>query len=332
MLFIHPIDKIRELAQQQIGGSAKYTFSGLVSASRKMKHTIALAKRSIKSNSPIFITGEEGVGKSDLAMAIHNESDYKEGPFIVLNCRGLGSEQAQREILGYDDDGNGGLPSKFELAHNGSLYLEKIEHLEPELQGALLKLLKTGLVSRSNSQRLIPVRFQLITSTTSDINEYVANRSFGRQLYYEISSNELNIPPLRKRKEDIEYTVMNIVSNYERRHNVAISVEKKVMDALSNYYWSGNNSELKNRMERILLNRSSNFICAEDIPEEIKLNCLDNNSKKNTSVMSLEEVEKKAILQAWRTYDGKMQAMATALKIGRTTLWRKIQKYGLKEE
>ncbi|MCY9871568.1 dihydroxyacetone kinase operon transcriptional regulator DhaR [Vibrio barjaei] len=332
LLFIHPIDKIRELAQQQIGGSAKYTFANLNAQSKGMKHVITVAKRAIKSKAPILITGEEGVGKSDLAMAIHNESDFKDGPFISINCRSLTSEAMIREMLGYDDEDSHGLPSKFELAHNGSLYLEKIEYLSPELQTVILKLLKTGLVSRSDSQRLIPVAFQLITSTTSDISEYVAQRSFGRQLYYEISSNELNIPPLRKRKEDIEQLVMMIITNYEKRHNVAVSIERTVMEALVQFSWQGNNSELKSRMERILLNRSSNMISLADIPEEIKHNSNDAMGKSGKQILTLEEVEKKAIIQAWNMFDGKMQDMAKALNIGRTTLWRKIQKYGLDDQ
>lgn len=329
LMFIHPIDKIRELAQQQIGGSAKYTFATLPAVSRKMKHIITVAKRATKSKAPILITGEEGVGKSDLAMAVHNESDYKNGPFITLNCRSINTDQMVRDTLGYDE--GQGLPSKFELAHNGTLYLEKVEYLSAELQSVILKLLKTGLISRSDSQRLIPVNIQLITSSCADISIYVAQRSFGRQLYYEISSNELNIPPLRKRKEDIEHMMFKIINNYEKRHNVVIAMEKVVIDALMNFAWLGNNSELRNRMERILLNRSSNLIKLEDLPEEIRHNLADSSQLENQVILSLEEVEKKAIIQAWSLCDGKVQDMAKALKISRTTLWRKMNKYNLSE-
>lgn len=328
LLFLHPIDKIRELAQQQIGGSARYTFSTLPVISRKMKHVITVAKRAIKSKSPILITGEEGVGKATLAMAIHNESTYKEGPFITLNCRSINTEQLIIETLGYDE--GQGMPSKFELAHGGTLFLEKVEYLSPDLQAVLLKLLKTGLVSRSDSLRLIPVDFQLITSTASEISEYVTQRSFGRQLYYEISSNELHIPPLRKRKEDIEFLVQQLISHYERRHNVTISIEPVALEALMNFRWSGNNSELRNRTERMLLNRSSNLIKLNDIPEDIKLN--SRHTAENTPVITLEEAERRAIVQAWNQCDGKMHDMAKALQIGRTTLWRKINKFGLQEQ
>ncbi len=326
LLFIHPIDKIRELAQQQVGGNAKYTFDSLPFVSRKMKHVMTVGHRAIKSRSPILITGEEGVGKTELAMAIHNESDYRDGPFITLNGRSANPEQLLRDTLGFDE-GQGQL-SKFELAHNGTLYVEKIEYLCPELQAAILKLLKTGLISRCDSQRLIPVKFQLITSTAANINEYVAQGSFGRQLYYEMSANELHIPPLRKRKEDVEHMIMKLISSYEKRHNVAIALEKVVMDVLLNFHWNGNNSQLRNLIERILLNRSANLIKLEDLPEEIK-NYANQNATNQSPILTLEELEKQAIVQAWNVFDGHMQEMAKALNIGRTTLWRKIQKYEL---
>ncbi len=190
----------------------------------------------------------------------------------------------------------------------------------------MLKLLKTGLVSRSDSLRLIPVDFQLITSTTAEISEYVTQRSFGRQLYYELSSNELPILPLRKRREDIEHLVQQLISHYERRHNVTLSIEQMALEALMNFRWPGNNSELRNRIERILLNRGSNLIKLSDIPEDIKLNA--HHRTANIPVLTLEEAEKRAIVQAWNQYHGKMNEMAKALQIGRTTLCEKSKNLG----
>ncbi|GAB2648337.1 dihydroxyacetone kinase operon transcriptional regulator DhaR [Vibrio panuliri] len=327
LLFVHPIDKIRELAQQQLGGSARYTFDTLPAESRKMKHVISVAKRATKSKSPILITGEEGVGKTDLAMAIHNESENKSGPFIILNCRAINTEQLIQQTLGYDE--GRGLPSKFELAHNGTLYLEKIEYLCPELQAVLLKVLKTGLINRSDSQRLIPVKFQLITSTSADMNEYVTQQVFGRQLFYEISANELHIPPLRRRPEDVELMIKALLVSYEKRHNISLTLEKKALETLVNFAWLGNNSELRNKIEKLLLNRNGNLIRLDDIPSDIINGQNRLSADQQGQLLNLEEVEKRAILQAWEVYDGKMQDMAKALNIGRTTLWRKIQKFGL---
>ena len=132
------------------------------------------------------------------------------------------------------------------------------------------------------------------------------------------------------RREDIEHLVQQLISHYERRHNVTLSIEQMALEALMNFRWPGNNSELRNRIERILLNRGSNLIKLSDIPEDIKLNA--HHRTANIPVLTLEEAEKRAIVQAWNQYHGKMNEMAKALQIGRTTLWRKIKKFGLHEQ
>jgi transcriptional activator for dhaKLM operon len=323
LLFVHPIDKIRKLAQQQAGNNAKFTFATLPGISRKIKHLVTVAKRCIKSKAPMLISGEDGVGKTDLAMAIHNESGFVDGPFITLNCRSLNSGH---EGLDEQQEGDA-LAAKFELAQNGTLFLENVEYLTQTQQSILLKSLKTELFDCPSKQRVIPVKFQCIASTTSDLSKYVARNSFGRQLYYQISANELYIPPLRERQEDIEHLILKLVNSYERRHNVAVSIEKDAMDALVNYDWLANNSELKSRVEKVLLNRSSNLIGLSDIPDDLKARSLSPHPL--AGLQSLEEAEKQAIVQAWNHFEGKMHLMAKSLGIGRTTLWRKIQKYGL---
>ncbi|MDB1125473.1 dihydroxyacetone kinase operon transcriptional regulator DhaR [Vibrio algarum] len=328
LLFIHPVDKFHELALQQSASPATYTFANLMYASRKMKHVMRVAGRAIKTRAPILITGEEGVGKSDLAMAIHNESEYRDGPFISLNCRSTNPYQLLRDVLGHDE--GEGHPSKFELAQNGTLYIENIELLGTELQATLLKLLKTGLFNRSNSERPIKVKFQLITGTSANIAEGVEQGSFARILYYDLSANELHIPPLRTRPEDIEHMVTKLVSIYEQRHKITIEIEREVMTTLCNYRWFGNNSQLRNIVERFLLNRSSNRIELDDLPDEVKLQA-HQELNSAASVMTLEELEKQAIIQSWKVFDGRLQEMAKALNIGRTTLWRKVKKYDLED-
>lgn len=328
LLFLHPVDHFNELAQQRVVNNTKYTFDRLPFVSKQMKHLIKVTRRAIKTQAPILITGEEGVGKTELAMAIHNESEYQIGPFITLNCRSTNPYQLLRDALGFDE-GEGRL-SKFELAQNGTLYVENIENLSTELQAAILKLLKTGLISRSDSQRLITVKFQLITSTTANIREHISQGSFSRHLYYELSANELHVPPIRKRKEDIEHIILKLIRNHEKRHGVTIDLDKGVLDMMLNFHWLGNNSELRNLIERILLNRQSNLIKLEDIPDEIRLYS-PQEPIKTASIITLEEVEKQAIIEAWKVFDGRMQEMAKALDIGRTTLWRKVKKYNLIE-
>lgn len=322
-LLIHPIDKIRELAQQQIGIHARHTFNTLRMPSKKMRQVLTVGKRAIASNRPILITGEEGVGKSDLAMAIHNQSDYRHGPFITINCRAIDPKTMRIDVLGNEDK-----PSKFELAHGGTLFLEKLEFLCPTLQAVLLKMLKTGLVCRHNSNRQIPVKFQLITSSHSDMEKHVSTQTFSKQLYYEIATNVLYIPPLRVRKEDIQYKIEQTIDEYNQRHHTQIVCHDDAMQALLHYAWPGNNAELRNRIEQILLHRETALITLANIPPTLLVSDPQTEPIAFT-VPTLADMEKQAIIHAWHKFDGKMCEMAKALDIGRTTLWRKIIKYEL---
>ncbi|UJF18434.1 sigma 54-interacting transcriptional regulator [Vibrio sp. SS-MA-C1-2] len=326
LMFIHPMEKIRQLAQRQIGNSANFTFDNIVSQSKSIKRIITIAKRSVKTGLPIFINGEEGVGKLDFTMAIHNESPFKSGPFIIVNCKNYDPEVLIENILGSDE--SHGSTSKLELAHTGTLYLENIEFISQELQIALLNYLKTGLISRRNSKRLIPVKLNLITSTTIDLYSYVEKGIFGRQLYYELTSNDIEILPLRERREDIQYLVDNHINEYNRKHNTSIHIDYHAMESLKGFTWYGNSSELKNKVEKLLLNRKEDIITMKDIPQELSDN-IEDNANFSKKIQSLEEIEKDAIKHAWEVFDGKINEISNALNVSRTTLWRKIKKYNI---
>ncbi|NDO79639.1 PTS-dependent dihydroxyacetone kinase operon transcriptional regulator DhaR [Citrobacter sp. NCU1] len=325
LLFLHPLDKIRKIAWQQLSSNANFTFDSLHAISKNMKYVVMGARRALKTASPILIYGEEGVGKLSLAMAVHNESNYSDGPFISINCQMLSSENMVQELLGSDE---GPIPSRFELAHNGTLYLEKIEYLSAELQSALLKVLKTGLVMRSQSQRLIPVKFRLVACSGSSLKDYVQRGAFSRQLFYEISINEIDIPPLHKRKEDLSAMINDALEKYSARVGKKLSISPRASTVLHEYCWPGNISEFKNRMEKILLNCNQVIVQLGDIPAEMRM-VPQTKGEDGAKLLSLEEVEIQTIENACKACDWNLSKVATVLKIGRTTLWRKIKTYNL---
>jgi len=325
LLFLHPLDKIRKIAQQQISTNANFTFDSLHVISKGMKQVLNVARRAIKTASPILINGEDGVGKLTMAMAIHNESEQRDGPFISVDCQMLSPENMLHELLGSDA---GPVPSKFELAQNGTLYLDKVEYLSCEIQSVLLKVLKTGLVMRSDSHRLIPVRFRLVTCAGSSLRDYVQQGAFSRQLYYEISMNEIEIPPLRKRREDLEYMINEILEKYRDRTGKALVISPEANTVFLEYFWPGNISEFKNRMEKIFMGCGKMMLELEDIPLDIRQN--NNCSEGDVShLVSLAEVEMQAIEHVCRVCDWNLSKAAEVLKIGRTTLWRKLKSYNL---
>ncbi|WCE31727.1 dihydroxyacetone kinase operon transcriptional regulator DhaR [Vibrio sp. SCSIO 43137] len=331
LLFIHPLETIRRLAQRQLGANADLSFDSLVAHSKKMKQVITLAKRAAKVKDPVLLRGESGVGKGQIAMALHNYSQNSEGPFLTVNCKSIAPENMLRTLFGTDE--GEGAASKFELANGGTLYLEQVEYLSEEAQSALLQMLKTNILVRDSSSRMIPVNFQLITSTNVDLEQYVSKHNFRRQLYYAIGAIELMIPPLRQRKEDIPAYVDRQIKRMKKRFNVDIVMSEPALEALCGYSWPGNIAELQNKVEKIVLNRRRNLIDIDDLPSQL----LSSKSGQEevywgASIQSLEELERKAIKEAWEVFDGRINDIAAALKIGRTTLWRKLKKYEINKD
>lgn len=326
LLFLHQKGKEYESIKPQIVSNAGADFGHLQHFSKKIKHLIKTTRRAIKAKMPILITGEKGVGKRELAMAIHNESDYHLGPFIMIDGSTGSPIQLIRDVLGFEE--GKGHPSKFELAKNGCIYIENVECLGPELQASLLHFIETGSICRSDSKNMIAVTCQLIMSTRTNLRELLGQDFFSHQLYYNISVNEVHIPPLRARKDDILLLISNLINNYETKHNISIEIDVEVMELLKSYSWPGNNQELRSVIERMLLSRDSNHLTTENIPDNIRF-FSPQMSIDSEPILTLEQLERQAIIQAWKIFDGSMQDIAKALDIGRTTLWRKVKKYGI---
>lgn len=329
LFFLHPLETMRRFAQRHIGNNVELSFDSLVTNSKKMKKIQTIAKRAAKTNDPILLRGEDGVGKNKIALAMHHLSDKSKGPFITINCKSMQPENMVRELLGTDD--GEGQASKFELANGGTIYLEQVEFLCSEVQSALLQMLKTNLLIRANSNRMIPINFQLITCTSADLEQYVNQGTFRRHLYYAISAIELNIPPLRQRKEDIIELIHRQIRRLEKRYNTRLSITDEAMDVLYNYSWPGNISELQNKVEKIVLNRNDDLITIDDLPNQFLAAPIEKDMHGSPYIQSLEAMEKQAIQKAWEVFDGRINDIASALQISRTTLWRKLKKYNINQ-
>ncbi len=328
LFVMHPMEEMRRIAQRQLSSNVKFSFDDFIANSKKMKQVINVAKRACKTKTPILLQGEDGVGKNKLALAIHNQGEFKNGPFLSINCKSFEPENQILEFLG--SDSGEGSTSKFELANGGTIYIQQVEYLCSEVQSVLLQLLKTDLLVRSNSNRMIPIYFQLICSASSDLDEYVSKQSFGRQLYYSISSIDLEVPTLRQRKEDIEDLIKRQINRLGKRYNTVIDIAPEALEVLIKYSWPGNITELKNKIEKTVLNRKADLIQLEDLPNSVLHDIDRKEDSWVASIQSLESLEKNAIIQALDAFDGRISDIAGALKISRTTLWRKIKKYNIK--
>ncbi|NNN44709.1 MULTISPECIES: sigma 54-interacting transcriptional regulator [unclassified Vibrio] len=275
-------------------------------------------EKAAKVSVPVLLQGEDGVGKLSLALAIHHKSQQRLAPLMIIDCAALQPEQLAQALLGDDQHSQ---PSKFELAYNGTLILEHVEYLPPNLQASVLAILKTGFLTRLHSQQIIPVNVRLISTSSANLDKLVESGLFSRQLCYAMQGIEVCIPAQR---EAVDYT-RALISHI--LHGANRTITSDALQTLFTYSWPGNRSELLSVMDKILLSSSTNQeIHLHDLPDKIRRQC-----HSEQPIQSLELMEKNAIIHALKHHQGHLQQTAKALGVGRTTLWRKIRKYDIDE-
>lgn len=328
---LHPIEHIRELVYRHGGAYARLTFADLdyVGTSSAIRRVVRLAQHAAKGRGSVLLHGEEGLGKSYLAQAIHNASERRDKPFITINCQAIPRETMASEFLGPSAYGDKHAISKFELAKGGTLLLENVEYLTNEVQTALLQLLKTGLLNKAN-QTLVPLDVRLITTTDVDINQFVDENRFRRHLLYELQSFDIHVPALRERTEDIPALIKHYlkIMSHEVGHTVTLSEDAQRL--LMRYAWPGNNRELRNVLERAYSYSNGHRIKVRDIPAPLSDNLIAVAAAQAPNPPhTLQDIERDALIQAAIHCHGKATHIATTLKIGRTSLWRKLKLFNI---
>lgn len=328
---LHPLEQWRRLIHRQFG-KAGQTFEQMPGGSPDMRRLLRYGRQAARGHYPVLLQGEEGVGKELLAQAIHNAGERAGGPYVVLNCQTLTEGQMARELLGRDaSEAEPGHPGKFELAQGGTLYLEQVEYLPPEMQSTLLQIIKTGVVTRQDANRVIPVDVRLIAATGADLPLLVKQGRFRRQLFYTLQAFELQIPPLRRRQQDIPLLVAHHLQLLGQHFRHRYQIDGGAMHQLCGYPWPGNDLELKGVVERAAMICQQHRIRLTDLPEHLlaeKL-ALEPENPLPEQVMTLAEAERQAIIRAAHATGGKINEMAALLGTGRTTLWRKLKQYQL---
>lgn len=230
--------------------AAKYSFSDIIATSPAIKDCIKKAKRMALTNHPVLITGESGTGKELLAQSIHQYSARAQHPFIALNCASLSKDLLESELFGYEEGAftgarRGGKKGLFELAQNGTIFLDEIGEMPVTLQAKLLRVLQENEIRRIGSGTTIPINVRIITATNRDLHQMMDEGLFRLDLFYRISMFSLEIPPLRERSEDILTIVQYVLKNSSSHHRIS----KELEELLLSYQWNGNVRELKNCIE-----------------------------------------------------------------------------------
>jgi transcriptional activator for dhaKLM operon len=334
-----PVKEVRQLVQRQVGAHADLTLADIPSESLQMKRVLNQAKSSAAARASILIRGESGAGKNVMANAIHNESPCREGPFLIFNCASVPNELVVSELLGYEEgwggDNREGRPSKFELAHGGSLFFQDVEKLPLEAQTILLNVLEMGVLQRLGSEWPVQVDVRVLASTTAKIEKLIEQGSFRADLYYRLSTFTINLPPLREHSKDISVLVQRILKRISSQSGQQLTLAPEGLVVLEKYPWPGNIREL----EAVLGSAATQV----DSTGRIELDYLPvtlrfpksqryKTQLNDATIQPLSEVERDTILQTAQLYRGNVAQMARVLGISRTTLWRRLKKFEILAE
>ncbi|MDB6066289.1 MAG: two-component system response regulator [Pedosphaera sp.] len=281
------------------------------------------------SESRVLITGESGVGKEILADVIHAWSPRSSGPLVKVNCAAIPENLLESELFGHEKGAFTGAVAqrigRFEIANGGTIFLDEIAEMTPQLQAKLLRVAQDGRFQRIGSNTEIRVNARILAATNRNLEEEVKKGRFREDLYYRLNVVELNIPPLRERREDILPLANQLIAELAKgRARLAAAVA----DCLTGYSWPGNVRELRNAMERAALLSGGELILPEHLPAKVRnaSNQVPSSTPEPMDAQRLEEIERQAVLESLRKNHFNRTETAKALGISRRALLYKLQR------
>ena len=298
-----------------------------VGSSAPMIKVLREVEKVAQSNSPVIIAGESGTGKELIARAIHSNSPRKFFPLVSVHCGALTESLLESELFGHEKGAFTGAmfnrKGRFEMADGGTIFLDEIGTISAKMQIELLRVLETRTFIRVGGNKEIKSDFRVICATNKDLKKLVENNTFREDLYYRLNVVTVTVPPLRERIEDIPLLVDHFVRKYCTSMSRDIKpVDPAALKRLQQYDFPGNVRELENMIERAIVIGNDKEIRLKDLPFE--------KDVISNTVESLEDLEKKYILQILNKYDWNISQSAKALKLERVTLYNKIKKFGFK--
>lgn len=317
--------------------------SQFISSSPQMKGVYQAIGLVLENDITVLLEGETGTGKDLLATLIHSNSKRKNAPFITINCGAIPKELIESELFGHEKGSFTGATEKrlgkFELAQDGTIFLDEIGELGLDMQVKLLRVLQNKEIERVGGCEKIPVNVRVIAATNKNLKQEVDQHRFRLDLYYRIHVFPIHIPPLRERKEDIIPLAHFFISKYGPAYNPKVkNISADALDYLKAQPWEGNIRELENAMQRALLLATDDTVnLASFRPFSGQANTLllpqtkvpQNLEIEASEIVPLEEIEKRVLLHALQVSRGNIQKAAQKLGISRTTFYNKVKKYEL---
>ena len=340
-LLVGRIIKVKNLQRENLilrkKLSKQYSFQDILSKNAKMQEIFQLIRDVSSLRSTVLIQGDSGTGKELIARAIHNSGDRASKPFIGVSCAALAETLLESELFGHERGAFTGATvqkkGKFELADQGTLFLDEIGDIAPKLQRDLLRVLQEKSFYRVGGSEEIAVDVRVIAATNVDLEKAVSEGRFREDLYYRLNVITIRIPPLRERPEDIPLLVHHFMEDIS--HELGKEVQEitdDTMKLLMDHSWPGNVRELRNAIERGIVTCRTRVLTPED------LNFLKGPAPNGAgqpefaipSNMSLDDLERQAIVSTLQRTQGNIKEAASVLGIDRSTLYDRLKKYGIR--
>jgi two-component system NtrC family response regulator len=307
----------------------------IIAESPPMSQVLELVVRVAPTDTTVLILGESGTGKELIARAIHGSSPRAHGPFVTVNCAAIPETLLESELFGHVRGAFTGAirdrVGKFEAAEGGTIFLDEIGEMRPDLQVKILRVLEERMLERVGDNRLIRVDVRVLAATNKDLSKAIQAGEFREDLYYRLNVVPLQIPPLRERREDIRPLAQHFLKQLGASPRLTIAPE--AFRALESYDWPGNVRELENALERAMIFRRGDVISLADLPETIRAPKAKEAVPLPVSLpeagLSLEEVEKELILRALQKHGWNQSRAARYLGITRHTLLYRIEKHNI---
>jgi DNA-binding NtrC family response regulator len=329
--------EVEELRTRQKELSLKINerYQDIIGKSQAMNKVFATIDRVATTDANVLILGENGTGKELIARAIHNNSSRKDEIFVSVDLGSISESLFESELFGHKKgaftDAREDRAGRFEAAENGTLFLDEIGNLSMPLQTKLLSVLQNRRVSRVGENKERSINIRLICATNMPLYDMVRENNFRQDLLYRINTIELELPPLRERLEDIPLLAQHFISLYNKKYEKSVhKISEAAMSRMQKHQWPGNIRELQHGIERAIIMSNSNILQPEDFNFGTTGNLTrDQDSPVTLEEFNLEDMEKILIRKVLKKYNGNITQAATALGLTRSSLYRRLEKYGL---
>lgn len=329
------IDFYKDQLNQVYGG--RYSFDSIIGESDLIRKAKDLTRQAAATDAAVIITGESGTGKELFAHAIHQASRRHKQNFVRVNCAAIPSELIEAELFGYEPGSftgakKNGKAGKFELAHNGTIFLDEIGDMPMALQVKLMRILQEKEVERLGSEKPMPINFRVISATNRDIKRLIEKKDFRLDLFYRLNVIHIHLPALREIRDDIHAIFSHLLNKLSPGAQSRIpDVSDEALDAMYHYHWPGNIRELRNVAERALILCRNRRIELGDLPFNSATAQVELSAKDAVAPLKLlmADTERRAILRVLKQTGNNRAEAAKLLGIHRTGLYQKMKKHGI---